>query len=421
MLAQENTNRRGLILLFMTMFIVMLGFGVILPILPYYAENMGASATTLGLLFATYSIIQFFFSPIWGQVSDRVGRKTPMIAGLLGFSLSFALFGLATQLWMLFAARILGGLLSAAALPSVMAYITDTTDEEHRGSGMGLLGASMGLGVTFGPVIGGFLGQINQQLPFFFAAGLGVVIAVAVFFALPESLPEEARDKSEGSLRPGLGLRNVFLALSGPLGFIMIIAFLASFASANLEATFALFTEVSLGFGEAQMGVIFGAMGITMALTQGLLVGPWINRWGEMRMIQIGLVASAIGFVLLLFAFNIWTVVAIMVIMGVGNAALRPAVNSLVSKRTPAGRQGNMMGIVNSYNSLGRIFGPIVGGLLFDSLGFRSPYIFGALIFFMSYLISIPLFRRNADKVVEIEETDKVGKPAREASPSTSS
>lgn len=407
MLDGHKANRHALTLLFLTLFIVMLGFGVIMPILPFYAESMGANATALGLLFATYSIIQFFTSPIWGQVSDRIGRKPPLLIGLLGFSLSFLLFGLATELWMLFAARILGGFLSAATLPTVLAYIADTTDEEHRGSGMGVLGAAMGLGVTFGPVIGGVLGEYNQQLPFFFSAAVGLAVAIAMFFVLPESLPPEARQRGGVAARPNLGLRNVLLALSGPLGFIMVLAFLASFAAANLEATFALFTEVGLGFGEGELGIIFGAMGITMALTQGLLVGPTINKWGEPRMIQIGLVASAAGFILLLFAVDLASMILIMVVMGVGNAAMRPAINSLVSKRTLPSEQGNTMGIVNSYNSLGRIFGPVVGGVLFDTLGHQSPFIFGALIFVITYLLSISMFRRD-------EVRNRVGKPSSE-------
>jgi DHA1 family multidrug resistance protein-like MFS transporter len=391
----QNTNRRALVLLFLTIFVAMVGFGVIMPILPFYAENMGANATTLGLLFATYSIIQFFFSPIWGQVSDRIGRKPPLLIGLLGFSVSFALFGLATHLWMLFAARILGGLLSAAVLPTVMAYIADTTDDEHRGSGMGVMGASMGMGVTFGPVIGGFLGHYSPALPFFFSAGLAATVAVVMFFLLPESLPPEARKPADAQARRGTALRGLLVALSGPLAFILVIAFLSSFATANLEATFALFTEVGLGFGAADLGILFGVMGITMAFTQGFLVGPMIGRWGEARMIQLGLVASAVGYVALLFTFDMATVLLVMVVMGVGSAAMRPAITSLVSKRTTADKQGNMMGVVNSYNSLGRIFGPTTGGLLFDHLGYRSPYIFGAAIFFVTYLLSIVLFRRD--------------------------
>lgn len=395
MLSGQNTNRRALVLLFLTIFIVMVGFGVIMPILPFYAESMGATATALGLLFATYSIIQFFFAPVWGQLSDRIGRKPPLLIGLMGFAISFFLFGLATELWMLFAARILGGLLSAAVLPTVLAYIADTTDEQHRGGGMGIIGAAMGMGVTFGPVVGGFLGEISPTLPFFFSAALAAGVSIFMFFLLPESLAPEARGEAHRQGRPSAGMKTLLAALSGPLGFVMVLAFLVSFASANLEATFALFTEAGLGFGEGELGIVFGVMGVTMALTQGLLVGPTISRWGEPRMIQVGLVASAAGYILLLFTVDLATVLMVMVIMGVGNAAMRPAINSLVSKRTLPGEQGNMMGVVNSYNSLGRIFGPIAGGLIFDYFGYRSPYIFGAAIFFGTLLLSVPLFRRD--------------------------
>ena len=180
-------------ILFLTMFIVMVGFGVIMPILPFYAESMGATATDLGLLFAAYSIVQFFFSPIWGQMSDRVGRKPMILLGLVGFAISFVLFGMANSLFMLFVARILGGILSAATLPTVMAYIADTTDLKSRGGGMGVLGAAMGMGITFGPVIGGYLSEMSPSLPFYFAAGLGFAVAIFAAFFLPESRSKAAQ------------------------------------------------------------------------------------------------------------------------------------------------------------------------------------------------------------------------------------
>jgi len=377
------------------MFIVMVGFGVIMPILPFYAENMGASATDLGLLFATYSIIQFIFSPIWGQASDRLGRKPVILVGLIGFSLSFLIFGLATSLWMLFAARILGGVLSSAVLPTTMAYVADTTDEEARGGGMGIMGAAMGMGVIFGPAIGGFLGAISPSTPFFFSAALALGVALFALTFLPESLSATARQTARLNGAQRSGLMEVFAALRGPLAFIFVLALLASFASANLDATFALFSEAHLGFGAAEMGVVFTAMGIVMALTQGLLVGRFINRWGEERMIQLGLLSSALGFILFLLTFNLPSVVVVMATMGFGNAALRPAINSLVSKRTPADEQGTMLGVVNSYNSLGRVFGPVAGGLIFDMLGYQWPYIFGAVLFFLILGLSVFLFNRS--------------------------
>ena len=392
----QNRNKRAMPILFLTMFIVMVGFGVIMPILPFYAEQMGASATDLGLLLASYSVVQFFFSPLWGQASDRFGRKPVILLGLTGFAISFFLFGFASQLWMLFGARILGGLLSAATLPTVLAYIADTTNEKERGGGMGVLGAAMGMGVTFGPVIGGYLGEISQSLPFFASAALALAVAVFAGIFLPESRRREEREKArQGQQRRRNGLGDIWSALGGTLGFVKVLAFLASFANANLEGTFALFSEVQLGFGEAQMGTVFGVMGITMALTQGLLVGWFINRFGEERLIQIGLIFSALGFLAIILTFNMASILIVMSVMGLGNASLRPAVNSLVSKRTLADEQGRILGVVNSYNSLGRVFGPVLGGMIFDLLGFRWPYIVGSVIFFITLVLSAYFFKRN--------------------------
>lgn len=406
----QTTNRRSMTILFFTMFIIMVGFGVIMPILPFYAESMGATATHLGLLFAAYSIVQFFFAPFWGQMSDRMGRKPMILLGLIGFSLSFVLFGLANSLAMLFVARILGGVLSAATLPTVMAYIADTTDVKSRGGGMGVLGAAMGMGITFGPVIGGYLGEINAALPFYFSAALALAVAVFAAFMLPETRSKAAQfaaRQTPNHRRGPLGnLTAVWAALLGPIGFILILAFLASFASANLEGTFALFSEAHLGFGESQMGLLFGVMGVIMALTQAFLVGRLINSWGEQRMIQIGLISSAIGYICLLFTYDLLSVAVVMGIMGVGNAALRPAVNSLASKRSSADQQGAVMGIVNSYNSLGRIFGPILGGFIFDVLGYQWPYIVGGVLFCLIWGLSIFLFNRNQqtdDRTVPVE------------------
>ena len=391
----QQKNRRAMPILFLTMFIVMVGFGVIMPILPFYAESMGASATDLGLLLASYSMVQFFLSPIWGRISDRVGRKPVILLGLIGFGISFLLFGFATRLWMLFAARLLGGLLSAATLPTVMAYVADTTGEKERGGGMGVLGAAMGMGITFGPVIGGYLGSISTAAPFFVSAGLALLVALFALAFLPESRSRSAQLNARQALRRGSGLGDVWTALWGPLGFAMVLAFLASFASANLDGTFALFSQVHLGFGETEMGTVFGVMGVTMALTQGLLVGPFINRWGEERMIQVGLISSAIGFLALVLTYNMASVLIVMALMGLGNAAMRPAINSLVSKRTAPDAQGSILGVVNSYNSLGRIFGPVIGGVIFDALGFQWPYITGAVIFTLALALSAYFFTRQ--------------------------
>ena len=291
----------------------------------------------------------------------------------------------------------MGGTLSAATLPTVMAYVADTTDNKSRGGGLGLMGAAMGMGMIFGPVLGGFLGEYNPALPFFVAGGLAFAVLLFAFVFLPESRTAEARAHARSQARRN-SLKEVAGALRGPIGFVLIIAFLATFASANLEGTFALFSQEHLGFGETEMGLVFGVMGLVMALSQGLLVGRFINRWGEERMIQVGLISNAVGYILFLWTFNMASIVGVMAIMGVASASLNPSVNSLASKRTPPDQQGRTMGVVGAYNSLGRIFGPVVGGALFDALGYRSPYIFGSLLFLAIYLISIKLFAHQRSK-----------------------
>jgi multidrug resistance protein len=384
------------LILFLIMFVNMVGFGIIMPILPFYAEQMGASATHLGLLFSVYSVMQFFFAPAWGRLSDRIGRKPVIVTGLAGFSLSFLLFGLSTELWMLYAARILGGALSSAALPTVMAYVADTSDDAHRGGAMGRISAAMGLGITFGPVLGGFLGEVGPSFPFFFAAGTGALVCLFAGTFLPESVTESARSAAKARPARRLGLGALGQALLGPIGFVLVLAFLSNFASSNLQGTFALYSEAQFGAGKSELGILFGAMGIAMAAAQGFLIGPLIRRWGEQRTIQLGLFCNGIGYVGFLFAVSVWTMLPNMLLMGLGFAAMMPSVNSWVSKRGDPEQQGLNMGIVNAFSSLGRVFGPIAGGMIFDLVGPQWPYLVGATIFFVALGFAIVQFRRDA-------------------------
>jgi DHA1 family multidrug resistance protein-like MFS transporter len=188
-----NPSKRNLYILTFVLFVVMLGYGIIIPILPFYIESMGAGGTELGLLVASYAVMRLIFGPIWGSLSDRLGRKPILLIGILGYAVTMVWFGLATQLWMLFAARILAGILSSATAPTTMAFIGDSTPEKERGGGMGLLGAAGGIGTIVGPVLGGFLAGDSLAMPFFLAAGLSVLSLLLAIAFLPESLPAEAR------------------------------------------------------------------------------------------------------------------------------------------------------------------------------------------------------------------------------------
>ncbi len=394
----KKSNRRILVLLFLTLFTIMVGFGIIMPILPYYAESMGASATELGLLSALYAALQFLFAPFWGRLSDRVGRKPLLLLGLFGFTFTFIGFGLSTRLWMLFLTRGLSGLLSSATLPTVMAYIADTTDDEERSKGMSLVGAAMGLGMIFGPVIGGFFGELNTSVPFFFSSGLSLVIAIFALFFLPESLSTENKQAARESLKKGGGISDIFRMLRGPLAFLLLLALLTSFGLAQMESTSALFYERRFHAGEADMGFIFMAMGIVSFFTQMFLVDKVINRLGEYRAIQFGLLGSLISFLLFPTIQNLIGAMAVNIFMGFTTSFLRPALNTLISKRTPANEQGVTLGVTNSYYSLGRMFGPITGGMFFDHLGITSPFFFAALINSLALASTFILFAAKPKK-----------------------
>ncbi len=380
-------QKRQLVILALTLLMVMVGFGIILPILPFYAESLGASATHLGLLFASFSLMQFLFSPFWGRYSDRIGRRPVLLVGLAGMALSFVLFGLATSLWMLYVARMLGGMLSSAVLPTAMAYVADSTGPEQRGQGMGLMGAAMGLGLIFGPAIGGFLGVGSPAIPFFVAAAFTLLVAGFAALFLPESLKGRVQEgTSKASPAPRSPSGSLIHTLRTPAGFILILGFISNLALASLFATFALFSEIKLGFGEGEMGEIFVAFGLISALGQGLFVGRMIRHWGEERVIHMGLALSAVGFLGLIYAYDGPSLLGLIALVSLGSSLLSPAISSLISKRTPPEQQGIIMGVLNSYLSLGRIVGPLLGGLIFDLLGYQYPYVMAGVLFLLTWL-----------------------------------
>ncbi len=364
-------GNRALVVLFLAIFIVMMGFGIVLPVLQFYARDIGATPFQIGLLATSYAFMQFLFAPLWGGLSDRIGRKPVFSVGLLGYAVSFVIFGLSHQVWQLFFARILGGVLSAATLPTAMAYIGDTTSEERRGGGMGMMGAAMGLGFTIGPGIGGLLGRHSLSLPFF----VGAALAVATLLLSWGSLPEPVRHDSSAE-RPSRidALRR---ALGGPLAYYYVVTLVAAFALAALEATYALFAQDRLHLsstgGAGAIGVVFVIVGLVQAAILGGLVGRLISRWGEERLVRGGLIVAAIGYLLVTTTHDIATLAIYAAIAGAGHSLMRPSIASLVSKRSPRS-QGLSIGIMDSFDSLGRILGPAWGGWIYHA-GIALPYI----------------------------------------------
>jgi DHA1 family multidrug resistance protein-like MFS transporter len=387
MSAMNTRHRKNLAILALTLGVVMLGFGMVLPIMPFYVESMGASASELGLLVAISPLIQLVASPLWGSVSDRRGRKPVLAAGLLGYGLSMLFFGLATELWMLFAARGLGALLSAATMPTTMAYVSDSTSEEERGGGMGVLGAAMGLGMVLGPALGGLLGSESLSTPFFLTAAICLLTLLLVLLFLPESLPAGAWRGPAMRTTRAAPLQGLGQALFGPQGVLLFMAFLVSFGLTNFQGIFGYYALEKFGYGTEEVGWILTIVGLVAAVAQGVLAGPLTRRWGEAAVIRATLLASAVTFLLLLAAYNLATLLLTTALFTLPNALLRPAVISLTSKRSGE-HQGTAMGLNNSFNSLGRVAGPIWAGFAFD-LNTSLPYLSGAAIMAAGFVVSL--------------------------------
>ena len=395
-----SSNRRNLAILFITLVVIMLGFGMIIPLLSFIIKDFGASGRDLGLLMAVFGTMQFIFSPIWGNLSDRYGRKPILMIGVLGNVITQLLFGLSTELWMLFAARALSGVLSSATLPTAMAYIGDSTSEEQRGGGMGMLGAAMGVGMVLGPGFGGWLAVDSLSTPFFVAAGLSMVVLVFIALALPESLPPSMR-QSQDSKSVGPQFGQMWRALFSPIGFLLFLAFLVSFGLTNFEAIFGLYALERFDYGPQQVGTILTVIGLIFAVVQGGLTGPLTKRWGEVLIIKASLLGSVVGFLIMLSANSFPTVLLTVGLFVLSNAMIRPAVSSLTSRRATIG-QGAAMGLNNSFMSLGRIVGPIWAGFILD-INLNLPYISGAIVMLLGFFASILWLREEQPQPTDVE------------------
>ena len=382
-------NIRNLVILFITLVIMMMGFGIIIPILPDLVVMFGGSGVEMGGLMAIFSAMQFLFSPMWGSLSDRYGRKPILMLGVFGNALSMLALGLSTQLWMLFAARGLAGILSSATLPTAMAYISDSTDEKSRGGGMGVIGAAMGLGMILGPGAGGILSAISLHAPFYFAAALSLLAMAAIWFFLPESLAIEQREIS--SRLQGPQLRAMWESLFGPLAFLFVAAFMISFAMTNFEGIYAYYAKDRYGYGPETIGVILTAIGVVSVIAQGALTGIATRKFGEVNVIKASLIASVAGFLLMLLATNLLTVILTSSFFVLANAMLRPAVSSLISQRTTQG-QGIAMGLNNAFMSLGRVIGPLWAGVVID-INLFFPFITGAIMMLIGFVASLIYLR----------------------------
>lgn len=380
----------SLVIVFLTVFIDLLGFGIIIPLLPFYAVTFGGDAFTVGLLATSFSLMQFIFAPIWGRLSDRVGRRPIILGGLFGSFAAYTMFGLADTLTLLFVSRMFAGV-AAANIPTAQAFIADKTTPENRAKGMGLIGAAFGLGFIFGPAIGGFLSRWGYGAPAFFAAGLSLANFTAAWFLLPESLA----DRSSPPRFPASRLAALERALTRPgLPVLLVIQFVGVTAFSGFETTFALFGERRFAFTAATIGYGFAFVGILMALVQGFLVGRAAKMFGERTLVLAGMSTVAAGFVAVPMAQSLPVLALAVTVLTVGMAFNGPSLLSLISRLSDEHDQGGIMGVSQSLASLARIVGPAWAGFSFERIGVPVPYISSAILMGIAVAIGTVGLRR---------------------------
>lgn len=368
-------KRSPLLVIFTTVFIDLVGFGIVIPVLPHYAEGTQFNATprAIGLLFASYSMMQLLSSPILGRLSDRHGRRPVLLLSLIGTGIGFLVMGFAGSLWMLFLGRIIDGI-SGGNISTAQAYIADITTREERARGMGLIGAAFGLGFIFGPAIGGVLSQWGIHVPFLFAAGLSFANAVLLYFTLPETVTPD--HPARVSAARGRSVGHLLRSLKQPrLSYVLAIYFLFVVAFSIMTSSFALYTMFRFGYTAVHNGYLFAYVGVIAVVVQGVLIGRLVKRFGELPLIIVGALCFAISLFAVPFVGPVWGGLAGLLIGGgifsLGNSLSTPALNSLASKSVGLGEQGGVLGVTQSVASLARVVGPSLAAFLIHS---RSPY-----------------------------------------------
>lgn len=372
--------------LFLIVFIDLVGFGIVIPILPLYAEQYGPSPMTLGLLMASFSAMQFLFSPILGRLSDRIGRRPVLLVSLLGSAFGYFLFGFAGSLLMLFASRIIDGI-SGGNISTAQAVIADITTPQERAKGMGMIGAAFGLGFILGPAIGGLLVQVRPWLPGVAAGVTSLIAFVGVMVFLPETLTPTARRKA---LRHPLNMSSMVEALLHPsVGACIMMIFCIIFAFSNFETTFAQFVSSVMGFSTRNIYWLFVYAGVLGALVQGGLVRHLVPRFGEAKLVVVGTFLACIALVALPYTGSTASMLGVLALLALGQGVAQPSLSALTSKIVSADEVGGVMGVYQAMSSLARIAGPLWAEIAYGEIGVAWPYFSGAATMFLASLIAL--------------------------------
>jgi MFS transporter, DHA1 family, tetracycline resistance protein len=384
--------RGALATVFLTILLDLIGFGMILPLLPFYAQRFHASPAQIGLVFSVYSLAQLLLAPVLGRLSDRFGRRPLMLASIAGSIAAYLLFAAAWSLAALLLARMLAGI-AAANYGIAQAYVADITPPAGRSRAMGLVGAAFGLGFILGPAAGGLLARLGSQAVPLTAAALAAANLLIAFAWLRESLGETARARSRGkpllAYEEMLGLwRNV------PMRNLMLLFFLVMFCFSAMEATLALFCQRRFGYGVRETSWLFTYVGLLLVAVQGALLGPLVRRFGDRRLILAGIGLMAAGLVLLPLPSQAGWLFASLALLAVGSAVHNPSLLALLSRLTGEDSQGEAIGVSRSFGALARTVGPAAGTWIFALAGAAWPFWSAGGLMLVALLIAWDLLRR---------------------------
>jgi MFS transporter, DHA1 family, tetracycline resistance protein len=406
-LAQKAKARSPLLIIFFTVLIDLIGFGLIIPILPSYARGLDAEGFTLGLLIASYSLMQFLCMPFWGRLSDHVGRRPILLISLAASATGYLIWGFSNSLWMLFLARIVAGA-GNANIAVAQAYVSDVTTPENRAKGMGLIGAAFGLGFVLGPALGGlFLGSdaiallrafvptassdntlAGLQFVGFVACLFSLIDLILAFFLLPEPEKRSHAGTDRFDLKPGFVMDTL---KDKNLSTSIAIFFLSTFAFANMEATLVLLTNDRFGLTPRQNSLLFVFVGVLIVLIQGGLIHRLAKKYGEKILIEAGTILTGFGLFLTPLTLSFPVLCAAVTLLAFGSSINTPSNQSMLSKLAPQERSGGILGIGQSVSTLGRIFGPLVGCACYKHFGIPVPYMIGTVAMVVAFLLSLQL------------------------------
>lgn len=373
---------KPLITIFLIVFINSFGFGIILPFLPYIAQKFGANSLQIGIIVASFSLFQFLSTPILGDLSDNFGRKKLLIFSQLGSVIGFIILGLANSFWLLVLARVIDGI-TGGNISIAQAYMADVTSQKERAKGMGLIGAANGLGFIFGPAVGGLLSIYGYTLPSYLAAFFSLLTVLATWQFLEETVVITQKNKPFRAKRFFNIQKTKQMLLSSKEGVYLLIFFLFHFSSTIFETTFVLWTKQTFNYGPFQNGLLITYFALLIAVLQLKVLGILVKKLGEKRLLRLSLMAFSLGVFILTFR-SLLGILLSAVLLTFGIAMISPSILSLASKNAPEGEQGEVMGILSSLGSLGRVFGPVVGGEIF-LFGKETPFLLSSLVLLGSY------------------------------------